>query len=102
MYEYDWYNVYFTMNTPDNKTISEMSYSELYWVLKTLDQFKEAIEAEVRERREVLYDENRKRELDILMEKYLPVIQKGTGRKSRKADNEALNVLLDIYFHKIE
>lgn len=102
MYEHDWYNVYFTMNTPDNKTISEMSYSELYWVLKNLDQFKEAIEAEVRERREVLYDENRKRELDILMEKYLPVIQKGTGRKSRKADNEALNVLLDIYFHKIE
>jgi hypothetical protein len=102
MYEDQYYDVYFTMNTPDDKKISEMSYSELYWLLDNLNSYVERIRGKVKERREVLYEEGRKEDFKKLADRYLDIIEAGVGRKCKKNNLKAYDILLDIFFHKTD
>lgn len=102
MYEDKYYNAYFTMTTPDNKTISEMDYSELYWLAKNLDDYADRVRDKIKERYEVLQDESREKAIHKLADKYLDIIEAGVGRKCKKNHYEAYNILLDIFFHKTD
>lgn len=102
MYEDKYYNVYFTMTTEDDKKISEMSYSELYWVKESLSHYVDSIDEAIKERYQDLCDETRKEQINKLADKYLDIIEAGVGRKCKKHHLEAYDILLDIFFHKTE
>ena len=101
MYEEKYYGVYFIMKTPDDKKISDMDSHELYWTAKRLELFKEDIDEEIRKRQKELYEDKKRNDCKKLCDKYLDRIKKGTG-KGEKAEMEALNILLDIFFHEIK
>ena len=108
MYEDKYYNAYFitTIKTPDDKSISEMSYSELYWLEKNLnshvEDYVKSIKDEIKNRREELYDKSREEAIHKLADKYLEIIEAGCGRKCKKNHWKAYDILLDIFFHKTD
>ena len=102
MYEDAYYDVHFVMKTPDNKQISEMSRSELYWVQEILEATVEQIKDELKKRREVLRDEQLKADFDKLADRYLEIVEAGVGRKCKKNHFKAYDILLDIFFHKTD
>ncbi len=102
MYEDKYYGSYFTMTTPDNKSISEMDYSELYWTAKNLDHYADSVRDKIKERYEVLRDESREEKLRKLADKYLDIIEAGVGRKCKKNHWKAYDILLNIYFGKTD